>query len=384
MNDAGILTIDVSGLPIEATPRVELRDWDLRKPDRVSAGKRVVVVPGRYVVRLVRPGGDDDVQYIEVPPGGDEHVFLAGSPPDREREAIEDAALRVMSRQAPRDAGFSLLPWQDRDEPDLWYMRILSGADGERMQTPSPNSRPAPERHTPARVPIAKSVYAVSRGSVLAQVAQQGRVPLNVALPVAFRSCSLRVELDLDGGVSVAAAPDPGEDLGFVALAGYLATGLTTEALEIARGQIEWHSALGSLLAGLTLLRAGESELTDRSRDPNPELPDWHVLDGERALLLGDEATARGCFTTALEAGIPVFTLATHLLAARVHDGLINGAEDAARRLVAAAARSELSTLATTFPALHPFAADDTQSAPESFDEWFVFRRDKLETRVYA
>jgi hypothetical protein len=197
-------------------------------------------------------------------------------------------------------------------------------------------------------------------------------------LPINGVSCALRVVLhERIGGIRVAAAPVATEDPGLEAFAGYLASGLTTEALEIARGGLLVRSPLGAVMAGLVLLQAGEDSLGKYDTEPSADLPDTWVLAGERALRLGDEQRATAYFGEALQAGLPLLADATGLLVARLRSRLADGLPPAAvERLAAAADRSDLAPLVTTFAAVNPCDADATQGPAEDFDGWFEYRRE--------
>lgn len=384
------MVIDVTGLPIDGTPLVEIREEDLRLVTRARQGQTVSLVPGRYVVRLVRPDGSEEIQIEHVLPDMTHHVLVVGAPPNLAREAVGSAALRALSSSAePEDVE----AWRDVAEPDMWFMRVVSGATGEPLQIPTPDSEFLITDRAGAwrAVAITLRVTGESAAGVLfAQIARHGMVPLNVALPATgssgIESAHMRVDLEGQrGALRVAAAPgldDPATE----ALAAYFAGGLFREAAEIAAGSGEWTSPIGSVLGSLALLRAGSDAHIRSPVSVSDALPaDALVVEAELALRSGDIGAARSLFDKAVEHGIPAFADAAALLARRLSDGFASDPPpEAVTNLRASTAHDELSTLMTTFRAADPSDLVRSQEPVTDFEGWFAFRGEELRQLAFT
>src|SRR3954469_15477600 len=96
-SDPTTLLVDVAGMPIEATPLIEVRDEDLRLVGRFPAGIDIPVYAGPHVVRLVRPDGSNDTSIVTCAPGARTHVLLGQRDVRAGRDDVDTAVLRVTS-----------------------------------------------------------------------------------------------------------------------------------------------------------------------------------------------------------------------------------------------------------------------------------------------
>lgn len=384
----GQVTFEVSGLPADATPRVEVRDWNLGLVARVSPGHPLTLVAGRYLARLMRPGPEEDAQLLTVEPGEEKLVLLAGQLTGRSRDVAASVALSAASAAAGPDP--ERFPYVELDEdPLMWYLRVVSAESGLPCSIPSPNSiiddAVNPDGVSSAIVALQLPSEEEARYPLAAQVARRGMVPLTVSLPALYgEEVWLRVQANDSGKLTVAASP-PGEDRALQTLVAYLLSGLTLEAYEIANDPPHAQGLLFSVLVNLQRLRSPE-EWQESVEVYGPDwLMDTVVIAAERALRSGQSEEALWLYRAALTRGLPMFTETLALLSRRLSSGLLDEVEPAlAERLLAVGSLADLNTLTTTFPAAN---ASEPQAAPEPLedtDDWFAFRADELKERVFA
>jgi hypothetical protein len=382
------VTFEVAGLPADATPRVAVRDWELNIVARVSPGDPLVLAPGRYLARLMRPGPEEDAQLVTLEPGEEKLVLLAGALTGRSRDVAATVALSAASTFAGPDP--ERFPYLVLDDDRLmWYLRVVSTESGLSCSIPSPRSLIDdafnPEGVSSTIVSLELPSEDEARYPLAAQVARSGMVPLTVTLPaLSSQEVWLRVQADDEGKLSVATSP-PGEDRALQTLIAYLLSGLTLEAYEIANDPPYARGLLFDVLTNLQRLRSpGRWEET-----VDLEGPDWLVdplvIAGERALRMGQQDEAAWLYRAALTRGLPIFTETLALLTRRVTAGLLDEVEPAlVERLLAVGSLADLTTLTTTFLATN---ASEPQASPEPLentDDWFAFRGDELKERVYA
>lgn len=379
----GELTVFVSGLPTDARPRIEILRWDLRVVTRAISGQPIELPQGRYVLRVLRPGRDEEVQVVSLEAGGSELVVLAAGSAARSRDIVGSAAMSAASSFAgpPRD----LADHPGADDTITWYARIVSASDGLRCDVPSPIAQldDAVTQGDLSSVVVDFDLTPIDEGDfpVVAQVAREGMIPLNVMLPASpGQGARLRVLLDESlGHLSVAAAPTPDDEPAAQTLAAYLASGLNLEAVEIGEDPPRANTPLFNVLAALAMLRLRPGDRPSLDIDPVPWLPDSLVIAAETALREDDEGAARRLFAESLARGLPIFTDSLSMLARRRTDGLLDGASSGAIHLLATAAvRADRATLTATFAAADA-SEPDNQEPVVDFEGWFAFRRQTLE-----
>jgi hypothetical protein len=320
-----VSTLRVSVPDPAAAPQAVVRDWELRFRTHLRAGEPVELPPGRYLVSLTAPGGEETVRSVELAAGDDETLEFAAPP----------------APAAPAFESFTgLVPW---------HARLLAWPDG------------TPEA-TPDAATGAELVGARAR-TAWVQLAVPGGRPRNVLLPE-------RWTLRLPPGESPAVAPPPQPRL--AALAGYLVSGqvreaadLGAQAMEILRDKIA--DPIGATVGGYALLRMARTELMhdwpyNLSRWFD-WLPDGAVIAAEVALLQDKRDEAERQLTAAAERGVPLFADGLSLLGRRVREGLVD--TEPARRIAALTPCMELGQLTVVLPGLNPLDPAGTHQPVE-------------------
>jgi hypothetical protein len=311
-----VSTLTLSVPDPAAAPQAVVRDWQLRFVKRVHPGEAVELEPGRYVVSLTAPGGEETVRSVELAAGDDATVEFAQAP------AAPAPALESFTEAA-------VVPW---------HARLLAWRDG------------APEPATDA--PDAAALLLARGRPAWVQLAAAGAVPRNVLLPERWT-----LRLSPAGSPAVAPPPDPV----LAALAGFLVSGqvreaadLGEQAMEMLRGKVA--DPTGATVGGYALLRMRDVE---RMHDWPYNLsrwfdwlPDGAVLAAELALLQDDRAEAERQLTRAAERGVPLFAEGLSLLGRRVREGLVD--TEPARRLAALTPFQELGQLTVVLPGRNP------------------------------
>jgi len=307
-----------------AAPHAVVRDWQLRNVARLQPGRPVELEPGRYVVSLTAPGGEETVRSVELAAGDAATVEFEQPPP------------------APALESFTVAPAAP------WHSRRLAWSDGSPL-VGTGTGRPT-----------------------WVQLALPGGVPRNVLVPEQWT-------LRLPPGESPAVAPPPP----LAPLAGYLVGGylreaadLGVQAMEMLRDKIA--DPVGATVGGYALLRMARSELM--SNWPYnlstwfDWLPDGAVIAAELALLQDDRMEAERQLTRAAERGVPLFAEGLSLLGRRVREGLVD--TEPARRFAGLTTFMELGQLTVVLPGRNPLDPAGTQQPVEelSADEgWRAF-----------
>jgi hypothetical protein len=316
-----------------AAPQAVVRDWKLRVVGHFQVGEPAELAPGRYLVSVASPGGEEDVRAVDLADGEEATVVF----------------------EAPVAAGLESIAIPP---PVPWHARLLSGRDG---------------------APVAGSLTAAAAGdaveltadapaaSTWVQVAAPGGVARNVMLPGGWR---LRLGL-ADGDVAATAVPAGGT---VAALAAYLGSGQLREAAELGAEAVRGDVAdpVGAALGGYALLRMARAEPAHEGSSEG--LPDGAVIAAEVALLQGRRDDAAAQLERAAERGVPLFADGLSLLGRRVREGLVDTAP--ARRLAALTPFMELGRLTVALPGRDPFDPAATQAPLREFpadDGWRAF-----------
>jgi hypothetical protein len=325
-------TLTVSVPDPAAAPQAVVRDWDLRFRQHVRAGEPVELAPGRYLVSMTPPGGEETVKPVELAQGQDATVEFELAPP--RPPALESFA-----------------------EPLPWQARLLAWPGG------------APE--AAAEGATATALLAACGQPAWVQLALPGGVPRNVLVPERWT-----LRLPPDEAPAVAPPADPV----LTALAGYLVSGYVREAADLGAGatamlQDKIADPVGATVGGYALLRMARTELM-RDWPYNLSerfgwLPDGAVIAAELALLEDDRAEAERQLTRAAERGVPLFAEGLSLLGRRVREGLVD--TEPARRIAGLTAFMELGQLTVVLPGRDPLDPAGTQQAVEELspdDGW--------------
>jgi hypothetical protein len=323
-------TLTLSVPDPSAAPQAVVRDWELRFVARVQPGTPVELDPGRYLVSLTAPGGEETVRSVELAAGDDATVEFA-------RATV-----------APALESFTVAAAQP------WHARLLAWRDGVR-DAAAGAADPVGARAHPAWV----------------QLAVPGGVPCCVLVPGQWT-------LRLPPVASPAVAPPPHPVL--EALAAYLVSGQLREAADLGVQAVELLRAkvadpVGAALGGYALLRMARIELV-RDWPYNLSsrfdwLPDGAVIAAELALLQGDRDEAERQLMCAAERGVPLFADGLSLLGRRVREGLVDS--EPARRLAALTPFMELGQLTVVLPGRNPLDPAATQQPveePSADDGW--------------
>jgi hypothetical protein len=327
-----------------SAPQAVVRDWELKLVGHLRAGEQEDLAPGRYLVSLSYPGGDEDVKAVEIAPGEDATVAFGDVP------VASDARLESLSVAPARAA--AALPW---------HARLLSGRDG----TPVPGSIQA----TDAGDAVDLDAVAVAAAApTWIQVAVAGGVPRNVMVPERW---GLRITLG-DADARATAVPPAG---GLVAtLAMYLGNGQVREAADLgdtATGLLRAENAdpIGAAVGGYALLRMGRVDpMHDWPYDLSSVfewLPDGAVIAAELAVLQDRRDEAAAQLERAAERGVPLFADGLSLLGRRVREGLVD--TEPARRLAALTPFMELGQLTVAVPGGDPLEPAGTQRPLDEF-----------------
>jgi hypothetical protein len=318
-----------------AAPQAVVRDWKLRVVGHFAVGEPAELAPGRYLVSMPSPGGEEDVRAVDLAEGEEATVVF----------------------EAPAAAGLESLAVVP---PVPWHARLLSGRDGA----------PVDGSLTAAAAGEAVELAAdAPAGPTWVQVAAPGSAARNVMLPGGWR---LRLAL-AEGDVSATAVPAGGV---VAALAAYLGSGQLREAADLGAEAVrdEVADPIGAALGGYALLRLARAEpLRDRSGS-SARLPDGAVIAAEVALLEGRREDAAAQLEAAAERGVPLFADGLSLLGRRVREGLVD--TEPARRLAALTPFMELGQLTVALPGREPFDPAATQAPLREFpadDGWRSF-----------
>jgi hypothetical protein len=317
-------------------PQAVVRDWKLRVVGHFAVGEPAELAPGRYLVSLPSPGGEEDVRAVELTAGQEATVVF----------------------EAPVAAGLESLAIA----PELpWHARLLSGRDGAPVEGSLTAAGAGEAVELTADAPA---------GTTWVQVAAPGGVARNAMLPGGWR---LRLGL-AEADVSATAVPPPG---GMVAaLAAYLAGGQLRAAADLGaealRGEVA--DPIGAALGGYALLRMARAAPTHDLAGSFEWLPDGAVIAAELALLDGRRDDAAAQLVRAAERGVPLFADGLSLLGRRVREGLVD--TEPARRLAALTPFMELGQLTVALPGRDPFDPATTQAPLRAFpadDGWRSF-----------
>jgi hypothetical protein len=340
-----VTTLTLSVADPSSAPQAVVRDWKLRVVGHFAVGEPAELTPGRYLVSLPAPGGEEDVRAVELAPG--EAATVVFDAPVAAQAGLESVSV------APA------LPW---------HARLLSGRDG----APVAGSLTAAD----AGEAVELEVHAPP-GTTWVQVAAPGGVARNVMLPDGW---SLRLGLAEDDVSPTAVAPPGGM---VAALAAYLGSGqlreaadLGAEAMELLRGKVA--NPIGATVGGYALLRMARVDLM-RDWPYNLSgwfewLPDGAVIAAELALLQDRRQDAAAQLKRAAERGVPLFADGLSLLGRRVREGLVD--TEPARRLAALTPFMELGQLTVALPGRDPFDPAATQAPLREFpadDGWRSF-----------
>jgi hypothetical protein len=298
-------------------PQAVVRDWQLRFVKHVQPGEPAELDPGRYVVSLTAPGGEEAVRAVELAAGDDATVEFEQAPP------------------APAIESFSV--------PVPWHARLLAWRDA-----------------TPVGGLDSAAQLGTAGGSETGwvQLAVPGGVPRNVLLP---RGWTLR----LPPGKAPSVVPPRVRDA-LPAMAAYLASGQLREAADLQARQMlrdKIADPIGAAVGGYALLRMARVELmSDWPYNLSrwfDWLPDGAVIAAELALLQGDREEAERQLTSAAERGVPLFAEGLSLLGRRVREGLVD--TEPARRIAALTPFMELGELTVVLPGGNPLDPAGTQ-----------------------
>jgi hypothetical protein len=352
-----VSTLTLTVADPSSAPQAEVRDWDLKLVGHVTPGNPRELAPGRYLVSLANPGGEEEVKAVEIEPGADATVEFGELP------VASDAALESLS--------FAPAPPRARPRAGLpWHARLLSGRDGAPVSgfVSAADADDAVELSVVAQAPP---------GPLWVQVAVPRGVPRNVMLPDRWR---LRLR---PGHEDVWATAVPPRE-GFVeALAVYLGSGqlreaadLGVQAMELLRDKIG--DPIGATVGGYALLRMARTELMHdwpyNLSSLFGWLPDGAVIAAELALLQDDKPQAAVQLERAAERGVPFFADGLSLLGRRVREGLVE--TEPAVRLAGLTPFMELGQLTVAIPGRDPHDPAATQEPLASFpdqDGWRSF-----------
>lgn len=289
-----------------------------------ACGEEIEVPAGTYVVSATLPSGERSVGVTEVAANELSELALAGPP-----AATEPLSPPPPPPAAPAPGLEELGPPAGADASPAtgsgWFVRFrVRTQQGFEPDEPQLDVLAA----TSERAEL--TVRASGEGILFAQVARDGEVPLNVALPIYGPTSSQSCRLTLGGSPGaltgdVSLPDNPQVD----AVARYLQSGHLVEAAGVIQNaeqllQQKMADPFGAALGGYALLRSGQVDRLHHwprnLADSFPWLPDGAVIAGEEAALEGDHATALGYVCEAARRGLPVFAPGFSLLAARLRE----------------------------------------------------------------
>jgi len=309
----------------DVAPSVNLIDAESLELVRTAFCLEEVSVPaGKYLLSSTLPTGERSLGVAEISPGEHEEVHLT----------FESSATVEPAEAAAELGSLGPPPLRQRMgaepapavEAKPWFLRYLSrgplGVKAARAQTE------VEKTSEDGTVEFAVRVSG-EEGVVFAQVAADGQVPQNVALPVNGRtssqSCRLTVTSAAELTPSVSLPDNPLAD----AVARYIHSGALQEAASVP-GQAEallqqkMADPFGAALGGYALLRLHKLErLHDWSTNLAswfPWLPDGAIIAGEKAALEGNYEGAATYLCDAARRGLPAFADGFSMLVSRLRE----------------------------------------------------------------
>lgn len=311
----GTLTVSMPPAAEALQPRVSVIDSETLQLVATSRCEEPVEVPaGTYVVTATLPTGQRTMGVVDVAAG----------------------AASAFDLPAPQPVGAQVAPPPTRTAAGItrgrplaaWYVRFFEHRPGEGYSPAEPEAEV--ESGDLLAPGTALRVTPRGSGTLFAQLAVPGAVPLNVALPVngmtTVQSC--RVTVTVTSGVVAAdvSLPDnPRVD----AVARYLLTGNLRDAVDVL-GDAEQLLAqkmadpFAAALGGYALVRQRRLDLLHHwPRNLSgmfPWLPDGAIIAGEEAALEGDHEAAVRELCDGARRGLPVFADGCSILMSRLRE----------------------------------------------------------------
>jgi len=310
----------------DVQPTVNLIDAESLELVTTATCEQEVSVPaGKYLLSSMLPTGERSLGVAEVSAGQLEEVEL--TPAESAAEAAPAPAAPAPSAEleslGPPSTGAAAPP---SVEARPWFVRYLSlGPLGLKDASGQTEVERVGEDGT------VELVVRVSgeAGVLFAQVATEGQIPLNVALPVngmtTSQSCRLTVSATDQLAVSVSLPENPLVD----AVARYVYGGALQEAANVAREaekllEQKMADPFGAALGGYALLRLHElrrlHDWPTNLANWFPWLPDGAVVAGEKAALEGNYKGAAEYLCEAARRGLPAFADGFSMLVSRLRE----------------------------------------------------------------
>jgi hypothetical protein len=300
------------GIPLEGDLRPTVNVIDARSLALVKTAQldeELVVPSGAYLLSSTLPSGERAVAVADVAPGGREEVSLAAP------SALLPTEQAVLARPEPIGQSALATPF---------YLRCL-GISVRGVEVVGWTTKPVPSTSEGASVELLVEPAGYD-GVVFVQVAAEGEVPLNVAVPAngmtSSQSCRVTVSAKpLSAVVSLPA--DAASDT----VARYLHSGNLRDAASVAADAEKlllgkMANPIGAALGGYALLRLNEltrlHEWPQNLANKFPWLPDGPIIAGEAAALKARHGDAAGYFCEAARRGLPIFADGFSMLLSRL------------------------------------------------------------------
>lgn len=400
------LTLSGSELPLP----VNVLDRNLQLVQSARCGDELQLKAGTYFVTALLPSGQRATETVELQAGKPGAVTLSNAAPPpappsapRPEPPLPTAAPPHSPYELPQPRARMLSPGSIRDA----LIGVAVGAFGVRLRRPP--EKPVAERFflrfLPAdnapRVSVDSSreregttelvleLLARAEGLVFAQLCSKGKIPINLALPLAPHTASERCRLTVSSNASLSARVELAS-VEAQTVAAYLEQGqmkaaarLITNAEELLNSKMS--DPLAAALGGYAILRAGQLErLHDWPLNLSRSfewLPDGAVIAGEQALRADDPKTAREQFTLAAQRGLPLFSDGFSILLSRLHSlssepaatggdsGSASHSPTPDKQLNAIAPFVDFASLVLQLRGRNPHKPATTQKAVKSFPE---------------